>query len=102
MTLCYNNSPSSFPFMYRLCSLSQGLLVTPAWGAAGRRVSTNTCCFGHFAWVGAAGGCHQATPHTAFGAAGCTAPHFPGSNSWHSAFQGCYQAKEGESHRARF
>ena len=100
MILCYSNSPS-FPVTHQLRSLSHSLLVAPAWGAAGRRVSANTRCFGHLAWVGAAGGCHQAIPHTAPRVAGCPAPRFPGSNPWHSAFQGCYQAKECRSHRAR-
>ena len=90
--LRHSNNPC-FPLTHHLRSFSHNLLVAPTWASAGRRVFANTRCFGHLAWVGAAGGCHQATPYIAPQAAGCPDPHFSGSNPKHSGFQGCYQAK---------
>lgn len=62
--------------------------LASAWGAACRRDSANTCCFGHLTWTGTA----ARPPHTR--RSECPSPHFLAWNPWNPYSQGFCEAKE--------
>lgn len=97
----YNNSPA-FPLTRRPRSLSQ-LFRRPSLGSskAGGCLQTHEASATSRGWVLQGVTIGPPTLPKAPSAAECPAPRFPGSNPWHSAFQGCCGAKERGSCRTR-